>query len=133
MSSARLKGQGVAFPLRVGADGRLAWSAGEHNIRESLRLVLMTEPGERPRLPAFGAGLGQFQFEPNDLPTHALIQRRIEDALARWEPRIQLDRVDVVADRNDPQTAIATITYRLVATQTRERISLAVPVNSKRT
>ena len=133
MTPAWLYGQGVAFPLRVGSDGRLAWSVGEDNIRESLRLVLMTEPGERLRLPDFGAGLGQFLFEPNDLATHALIQRRIEEALKRWEPRIRLDRVDVVADRCDPQAAMATITYRLVATQTLERISLAVPVNGART
>ena len=132
MNPARLYGQGFAFPLRVGSDGRLAWSVGEDNLHEALRLVLMTEPGERLRLPGFGAGLGRFLFEPNDLATHTLIQRRIEEALARWEPRIRLDRVDVVADRCDPHAAIATITYRLVATQTRERVSLAVPVNGAR-
>jgi phage baseplate assembly protein W len=128
MDAAKLYGQGIAFPLRVGADGRLAWSAGEDNVRESVRLILMTEPGERLRRPGFGAGLGQFLFEPNTVATHTLIQRRIEEALARWEPRLRLEQVRVEADRTDPQAAIATIAYRLVATQVRERVSLAVPV-----
>lgn len=118
----------MAFPPRVGADGRIAWSAGEDNIRESIRVVLMTEPGERLRLPEFGAGLGRFLFEPNIVATHALIADQIKGALARWEPRIRVESVDVTAERADTKAAIVTITYRLVATQAVERVSLAVPV-----
>ncbi len=128
MNAARLYGQGMGFPPRVRADGRLAWSSGEDNIRESMRIVLMTEPGERLGLPQFGAGLGRFLFEPNIVPTHTLIAERIKDALGRWEPRVRVEAVDVAADRGDPHTAVATITYRLVATQALERVSLAVSV-----
>jgi phage baseplate assembly protein W len=129
MQAALLYGKGMAFPPRVGPDGRVAWSDGEANIRESMRVILMTEPGERLRLPQFGAGLGRFLFEPNTVVTHTLIGERIKDALARWEPRIRVEQIEVAADRVDPQAAIATITYRLVATQTLERVSLAVSVS----
>jgi phage baseplate assembly protein W len=128
MDAARLYGQGMGFPPRVGPDGRIAWSSGEDNIRESIRIILMTEPGERLRLPQFGAGLGRFLFEPNTVATHALIAERIRDALARFEPRVRVQAVDVTADRDDPHAAIATLTYRLVATQALERVSLAVSV-----
>ena len=58
-------GRGLAFPPRVGADGRLCWSAGEDNIRESIAVVLKTEPGERIALPTFGdVGLEQETAEP---------------------------------------------------------------------
>jgi phage baseplate assembly protein W len=130
MDAARLYGKGMAFPPRVDASGRVAWSEGEDNIRESMRIILMTEPGERLRLPAFGAGLGRFLFEPNNVATHTLIRERIRDALQRWEPRIQLEGVEVRADDIDPQAAIATLTYRLVATQQVERVSLSVAVGS---
>jgi uncharacterized protein len=128
MDAARLYGQGMAFPPRVQPDGTIAWSSGEDNIRESMRIVLMTEPGERLYLPQFGAGLGRFLFEPNIVTTHTLIAERITDALARWEARIRVEAVDVQPDRSDPQAAVATITYRLVATQSQERVSLSVPV-----
>jgi hypothetical protein len=36
--------------------------------------------------------------------------------------------IDVDADASDPQAAVATITYRLVATQAVERVSLKVTV-----
>src|SRR4029077_15572906 len=48
-------GRSLSFPLRVGSDGRLVWSKGEDNIRESIAVVLKTEPDERIALPDFGA------------------------------------------------------------------------------
>ena len=42
-----LFGQGLGFPPRIGADGRLVWSSGEDNVRESIQIILLTEPGER--------------------------------------------------------------------------------------
>lgn len=130
MDSARVYGRGMAFPPRVGADGRIAWSEGEPNVREAIRIVLSTEPGERLRLPAFGAGLRRFLFEPNTLATHTLIRQTIAEALKRWEPRIQVEAVEVQADASDAESALATITYRLVATQVQERVSLRVGVSA---
>ncbi len=61
MSDARSAfGRSLSFPLRVGADGRLVWSMGEDNIRESIVVILKTEPGERVVLTDFGAGFGHF-------------------------------------------------------------------------
>lgn len=128
MDASKLYGQGMAFPPRVQPDGSIAWSSGESNVREAIRIVLMTEPGERLYLPSFGAGLGRFLFEPNVASTHTLIAERIQGALQAWEPRVRVESVDVIADPADPQAAIATLSYRLVATQAQERVSLSVSV-----
>jgi phage baseplate assembly protein W len=121
-------GRSLAFPPRVGADGRFVWSEGETNIRESITVVLKTEPGERVGVPEFGAGLGRFLFEPNNAAKHARMQDAILRALASWERRIQVESVDIAADADDGEIALATITYRLVATDARERISLNIPI-----
>jgi phage baseplate assembly protein W len=120
-------GRSLSFPPRVGADGRFVWSQGEDNIRESIAVILKTEAGERLMLSQFGAGLGRYLFEPNEAATHTRIQDAIASTLARWEPRIEVEDVSVVPDPQDPQAALATITYRLVATSARERITLNVP------
>jgi phage baseplate assembly protein W len=125
-----LLGRGLSFPPRVGADGRLAWSDGETNIRESIAVILKTEAGERLLQPEFGAGLGRFLFEPNEPSTHMLIADAISTSLARWEPRIEVEDVVVTPDPADAHAAIAQISYRLVATNARERISLNVPTAS---
>ena len=125
-TAATILGQGLSFPPRVGPDGRTVWSAGEENIRESIRVILMTNLNERVRLPEFGGGLDTFLFEPNIPATHHLMADRIEKALRLWEPRIQLESVQVESDPNDREAAIATIHYKLVATQSRERVTMAV-------
>jgi len=58
MNEGALIGRSISFPPRV-VDGRVAWSEGADNVRESIRIILMTEPGERLRLQEFGGGLSQ--------------------------------------------------------------------------
>ena len=126
MDAGRLFGRGIAFPPRIGPEGRLAWSEGEQNVRESIQIILLSELNERLRSPEFGAGLNSFLFEPNTIATHTRLQDRIEKALARFEPRIRVQSVDVQPDPQDAQSAIATLSYRLVATGAAERVSLSV-------
>src|ERR1041384_1313959 len=99
MDAGQIFGRGISFPPRVGPDGRMCWSAGESNVRESIRVILMTEPRERIALPDFGGGLGQFLFEPNSPATRQSVQER------RGAPRTRGERrcgVEAVAGRGDP-------------------------------
>jgi uncharacterized protein len=130
MDAGHLFGRGISFPPRVGADGRMVWSEGETNIREAITVILMTEMGERLLRPEFGAGLGTILFEPNTVATRHMIQTQIAAALGRWEPRIAVESVVVVPDPADPEAAIATITYRLIATQRRDQTSMSVRLGS---
>jgi phage baseplate assembly protein W len=121
-----LFGRGLAFPPRVDGDGRVAWSQGEQNVREAIRILLMTRPGERLFIPDMGAGLDRSLFEPNTVATRQSIKERIVRTLQQWEPRIVVEGVDVEADPEDEQAAVATITYQLVATSARERMNVSV-------
>lgn len=126
MDAGKILGRGMSFPPRVGPDGRIAWSEGEANVRESIRVILMTETRERIMLPEFGGGLGRYLFEPNTVSTRSQIRERILKALERWEPRIAVESVTVDADPASAESAIATVVYKLVATQARERVSLGI-------
>ncbi len=126
MARQNLFGQGLSFAPRVGADGRLAWSAGEDNVRESIRVILLTEPGERLMREDFGCGLRRFLFEPNTVTTRQLIRERITKAIGRWEPRVSVDNVTVEPDGSDPRLVGVNIFFHLVATQAIGRIGLTV-------
>jgi uncharacterized protein len=123
-------GQSVGFPMQIGNNGRLSWSAGEQNIAESIEIILKTSPGERVGLPGFGAGLNSYLFAPNNAATHAQLMRTIEEALSRWEPRIQVKEVLVQADTLYADTAIATITYNLVASGAEQQIAVSVALTN---
>ena len=130
MDGGKLYGRGMSFPPRVGDDGRIAWSEGETNIREMIQVILRTQERERLNLPSFGAGLQQYLFEPNTVTTRFQVQDRITKALQLWEPRISLTDVNVEQDPDDAQAAIATIEYKLVATQVKETINVSVKLGS---
>ena len=121
-------GQSLGFPPRVGPDGRLVWSSGEENVRESICIILRTRPGERLQLPDFGCGLDQYLFEPNNVANLRLIQESVKQSLTRWEPRIKLDDIRVALNPADPQMVDITILYTLIATQKREKVNLSVNV-----
>jgi hypothetical protein len=125
-NAGKLYGRGIAFPPRVTADGSLAWSEGEDNVRESIRIILMTEQRERLRLPQFGGGLRRYLFEPNTVATRRQIEERITRALTVWEPRVRLESVAVEEDAADPESATAAIRYRLVATGAQQSLQLSL-------
>jgi len=130
MDVGRIFGRGISFPPRIGPDGRVSWSEGETNVRESIRVILMTEQPERLRTPNFGGSLSRFLFEPNTLATRRSIEERIIRELALWEPRIRVESVTVDPDQADPLAAVAVITYKLIATQAIERVSVNVTLGS---
>jgi phage baseplate assembly protein W len=91
-------GAGLAFPLRLDAAGSVALVASDAEIQESIHLILATAPGERPMRPEFGCGIHDHLFAPADGATAGLIAQEVRRALNRWEPRIDLLRVDVSVD-----------------------------------
>ena len=103
MDAGRLFGQGMSFPPRVGTDGRLAWSVGEQNVRESIRLILLTQPGERLMREGFGCGLRQFLFEPNTVATRQLIRERLTSHAWESESQDAAGTLTLVYDHHRPQ------------------------------
>ncbi|WP_435768416.1 GPW/gp25 family protein [Nocardioides sp. SYSU DS0651] len=94
-------GRGWSFPLRTDATGRVALVGGRDEIEESIRLILMTAPGERPMRPEFGCAVHDFVFAPADAATAGDIAYAVRVALNRWEPRIELGDVVVRFDGVD--------------------------------
>ncbi len=131
MDEGKIFGKSISFPPRIGQDKRVAWSKGADNIRESIRIILLTEPGERLRLPEFGCGLKNFLFRPNIPSVHRLMQEEVTQSLSRWEPRIRLESVRVEKDQADERSAIITIDYSLIATGAKEQLNMNIRLESR--
>jgi phage baseplate assembly protein W len=112
-------GRGWTYPVQADATGAdVALSEHEEDVRQAVRIILETNRGERVMRPGFGAGLGDFVFEPLSTTTYALIRQRVEEALVTWEPRIHLERVDVAAAAAQRGRVNIEIDYRVRATNT---------------
>lgn len=59
-------------------------------IESSLRVILLTEKGERVMNPDFGVSLRRFVFSPNTADLESDVRQEITQAVARYEPRATL-------------------------------------------
>ena len=91
-------GAGWAFPLRTDATGRVALVTDAQEIEEAIRLILGTAPGERPMRPEFGCAIHDAVFDPADAGTAGRVSFAVATALERWEPRIEVQGVEVDFD-----------------------------------
>lgn len=110
-------GVGWAFPVCI-EGGATATAAYEEDIRQAIRIILGTNPGERVMRPDFGAGLGEFVFEPVNIATMETLKTRVQEALADWEPRIDVENVQVTADDSEANKLLVDVKYRVRATNT---------------
>lgn len=98
------------------AQGVIAWPDLEQSVRDSIRILLSTRPGEQLMRPDFGAGLDRLLHEPNVLATRRQIRDLVQNAITRWERRVLLDRVDVWEVPDEPAHVRVEIAYRLART-----------------
>ena len=104
-------GAGWAFPLRTDPTGGIALVTQEREIEEAIRLILGTAPGERPMRPEFGCAIHDYVFAPADPHTAGRIAYEVTASLARWEPRIVVEDVNVTFDATDPSVLYIDIRY----------------------
>ncbi|MFC4909635.1 GPW/gp25 family protein [Actinomadura gamaensis] len=109
-------GAGWAFPMRVSASGGIALVTGEREIEEAMRLVLATAPGERPTRPEFGCAIHDMVFAPVNEETAGRIGYEVRTSLDRWEPRIDVEDVQVTADVEDAGVLYIDVRYRIRGT-----------------
>ncbi|MCB0165982.1 MAG: GPW/gp25 family protein [Anaerolineae bacterium] len=108
-------GKGLAFPLQINARGGLKESKLQQKVKESIGMILGTEPGERLMRPNFGCYLQTLIFAPNNTTTANLAAHYVEEALTTWEHRIILADVTVHNDHSGGRLVVD-LQYRLKAT-----------------
>lgn len=115
-------GVGWAFPPQLEADGSVAEAVYEEDIRQAIRIIIFTNPGERVMRPDFGAGLNQFVFEPVNTTTMARVEQRVRESLIAWEARIDILEVEVTADKSERNKLLIDLTYRVRATNSLQNL-----------
>lgn len=111
-------GVGLSFPLRT-EKGKISWSEYEDSIKESILIILRTSRGERVMRPDFGCGLKELIFSPNDSSTASLVIYYVEEALKKWEPRIELLNVEASPDKEEGNCLNINVEYKIISTNTR--------------
>jgi len=115
-------GRGILFPLRVDQSGSIALGRGADDIDASIRMAIITAPGERVMRPEFGCRIWDLLFEPINANTLGLMAEAVRDAVSQWEPRVVLEDLDLEPDPAQPGRVMIHMAYRVRATNDRRNL-----------
>ena len=94
-------GRGWNMPVELDPrTGRVLSVEYEEDIRQSIRIILETAPGERVMRPNFGCGIHELVFTALDSTAIQQIRSTVEEALRRCEARIDVLAVTVREELN---------------------------------
>jgi phage baseplate assembly protein W len=108
------------------ANGQLGFNTLEQSVRDSIRIILTTRPGEQLMQPLFGAGLQNFLNEGNTVAMRRQIQAAIVNSLQTYEARIAVDNVEVETVAGAPSQIHVQIFYRLLRTNAPQQIGITM-------
>lgn len=119
MSSGFL-GRGWAFPPTFHEGGALVEMVeGEEDINQSLWILFSTSLNERVMNHGYGCGLSTLIFKDIDQELVNSVRGMVEDAVLRFEPRIDVQEVVVHQDESEWGLIHITLTYTVRATNNR--------------
>ena len=134
--------------MRFAANGGVDMVQYNDSIRQAILLLFSTRPGERVMRPDYGCNIHRLVFSPNDETTAGLAIYYVQQALDRWEPRVEVLRLDAghapksqtppkpAGDSSDdslasneylgPEYLVVTLQYRVRVTRHIETLSFSV-------
>lgn len=119
---------GFAHPFQETTQGFPAPASDNALIKQSIIQIVMTTPGERVMRPDFGTNAQRFVFENDGTPaTAAAIRHEIHAKISKFEPRVNVEGIDVVFDQDAAgASAIITIYYVILATGQRDLVEIPI-------
>ncbi len=113
-------GTGWSFPPEFSKTSELVlMRSGADDIKESLEVILTTRIGERIMEPQFGCNLEEVLFSPLDLTLKTYASSLIKDAITYFEPRIDVNFIDITQGDDLGGLLLIEIDYTIRATNSR--------------
>jgi phage baseplate assembly protein W len=104
-------GKGLRFPVSINLNGGVSSSALEENVRQCIFIILGTAPGERLNRPQFGCQIHDLMFAPNNPITAAAAEVYCEEAIYKFEPRVEKVTCRAAPNSDEPNRLDIRIEY----------------------
>ncbi|OCA54318.1 GPW/gp25 family protein [Photorhabdus namnaonensis] len=137
---ADIYGRGWAFPpqfsiqenIPSGIPTGVTMAAGAENVRQSMKILFLTEPGERIMREDYGCGLNDHLFANINDELIAEIQTRIEERVLRYEPRANITEIQIIQRTDLPNTLHVQVTYALRGSDINQQLEGVLEVSEGR-
>jgi Phage baseplate assembly protein W len=123
--------RGWNFPINIDKDtGRIMSVEDNENIKQSIRIILLTQLNERKLLPRFGTNVRSFLFDVIDPTFINDLKQSITDSLKRWEMNINSLHVSVNTDEGSTSKIVVNIDYITNISPNQERLTHKISLNN---
>ena len=113
-------GKGWSFPPTFNAQmSDVIMTEKEKGIEKSLHILLTTTVGERVMQPKYGCNMEELVFEPLNTTTKTLMKDKIQTAILYFEPRIDVQRIEMNDSNQLEGEILIEIDYVVRATNSR--------------
>ncbi|MCB0556712.1 MAG: GPW/gp25 family protein [Phaeodactylibacter sp.] len=117
--TAKFEDHGWGFPPAFSPGGReLTMVSGSEDIQQSIEILFGTRLFERAMQESFGCSLDELQFEALDQQVLIRMEEAIMEALLEFEPRIEVEALDILADQMHEGQLLIQIQYKVKYTDT---------------
>jgi phage baseplate assembly protein W len=109
-------GSYLAFPFRIGDDGRTAGVANlEQHVKEELTQLILTGMGERLFQVDIGTNVRRLVFENLDEVTAGITKSTVSQAVSRWLGH-RVDIEELIVDTEDSKITVDVV-YKIAGTE----------------
>jgi hypothetical protein len=112
-------GRGWSFPPTFTKGAGVRMLSGEDDVQNSLQILLSTRIGERLMQPEYGCNTDNMLFTSMNTSFQTFMKKQIETAILADEPRIDLNKVDLVLPDPAGGTLLIVVDYTVRTTNTR--------------
>ena len=119
----------IKFPLRKSANGSFETNVTTiRAVADDLRMLLITNHGERPIQYAYGANIRSLLFEPFDDSIKQKISDLVFSAVQEWMPFLTINELEIVTQRDDPSVGSNEVRVKAYFSVLQEKGFLEVPI-----
>lgn len=103
-----------SLPFSLTLSGQVSTTSDPNQIaNDRMEALIGTYPGERVMLPDYGTPIPSLLFEPEIASEQSIVQLKVQQAVAQWEPTIVLNSVNVDFSKNNEGIANINISFAL--------------------
>jgi hypothetical protein len=107
-----MSGISVKAPLQKSSEDGFGLTKDlKENIKQNLKMLILTSPGERVMTPNFGVGIKKYLFEMSNDQVFAAIDTNIREQVSTYLPYIRIDRIQFDTLDTDLNKIIIKVTY----------------------
>ncbi len=127
MAAANSLGTGWNFPPQFLNNGKnVSLVSDEEDVHQALEILISTALKERLNYSDYGCDMKQFMFEEVNRGLVLEIQQMILNSIYDYEPRVQVDNIEVTQSEDNAQELLISIDYQIISTRSEENLEYSL-------